>query len=110
MRRSGSIRNPALVSRGNVFSTKGDVERAIAGYNAAIGLNPKFSFCFVRGRSYLFADSVEKALADFSQAALSGRGSEKLSLEPCHQFDMRGVAELVDRRYAFDGIDRKSVV
>ena len=27
-----------------------------------------------------------------------------LSLEPRHQLDMRGVAELVDRRHAFDAI------
>jgi hypothetical protein len=56
-----------LVGQGDVFGYRH--------YNEAIQINPKSPLaCFARGRSYLFAGSVEKALADFSQAALSRRG------------------------------------
>ena len=42
----------------------------MADYNEAIRLNPKSSLAyFARGRSYLSAGLVEKALADFNQAS-----------------------------------------
>ena len=43
----------------------------------------------------------------------TGNVTVNLLPEPRHQFDMRSMAKLVDRRHAFDGvaaIDRKSVV
>ena len=57
----------AFVGRGGVLSSKGDYDRAITDYTEAVRLNPKSSMAyFARARSYLFAGSAAKALADLN--------------------------------------------
>ncbi|WP_445493362.1 tetratricopeptide repeat protein [Rhodopseudomonas sp. RCAM05734] len=60
----------AFVVRGIAYSQKGDNDRAISDYSAAIRLDPKSSLGYIgRGRSHLFAGSAAKAEADFAEAS-----------------------------------------
>jgi lipoprotein NlpI len=68
-------------NRAAAYHDKGDNDRAIADYNEAIRLDSKSSLAyFVRGRSYLFARSVEKALTDFNQARAQAPENAYLAL------------------------------
>jgi tetratricopeptide (TPR) repeat protein len=61
---------PAYNNRGEAYRAKGDTDRAIADYNQAMTLDPKYlNAYFNRGRLNLFAGALPKALADFNQAS-----------------------------------------
>jgi lipoprotein NlpI len=68
-------------NRAAAYHEQGDNDRAIADYTEAIRLDPESSVAhFARGLSYLFAGSVEKALADLDQASVHAPENAYLAL------------------------------
>ena len=75
----------ARYNRGIVYRKRGDVDRAIADFNEAIQLDPKFVYAYYeRGNSYKVKGDFERAAADFNEAirldpkfasAYNGRGN-----------------------------------
>ena len=59
----------AYNSRGILWKRKGDYDRAIADYTAAIELNRNYLFAYYnRGNSYLEKQNFDRAIADFAAA------------------------------------------
>ena len=59
----------AFVGRGLGYSRKGDYDRAIADYNQAINLDPRYALAYNnRGHAYLAKGDKDRAIADFNQA------------------------------------------
>jgi tetratricopeptide (TPR) repeat protein len=60
----------AYYNRGIAYQSKSDYDRAIAEFDQAIAINPKYSApYFSRGRLNLFIGALPKALADLNQAS-----------------------------------------
>lgn len=58
-----------LYNRGNGHRLKGNVDRAIADYNAAIALDPKYAHAYNnRGGAYMAKGDLDRAMADLNQA------------------------------------------
>ena len=86
--RSMPNRPSPCFNRGRVYFSKGEVERAIQDYGAAIDIGPKHASAFEsRGFAYLSQGQIDKAIADYDAAlqldakratALYGRGTAKL--------------------------------
>jgi tetratricopeptide (TPR) repeat protein len=58
-----------LTNRGDSYQFKGEVDRAIADYDAAIKLNPKFASAYNnRGAAFRKQDQLERAIADYELA------------------------------------------
>ena len=56
-------------NRGLAYSNKWDDDRAIADYNEALRLDPKFTFAYNnRGRTYWAKGDNDRAIADFNEA------------------------------------------
>jgi lipoprotein NlpI len=86
-----AIENPAgdlawaFNNRGNAYRAKGDFDRALADYNQAISLDPRYEFAYNgRGNVYSYKGDLDRALADYNQAitldpkdalAYNGRGN-----------------------------------
>ena len=71
MRRSGSIPSDAIAfnNRGIAYHDKGDNDRAIADYDEAIRLDPKFARAFInRGNAYRDKGDNDRAIADYNEA------------------------------------------
>jgi len=59
----------AYTGRGIAYESKGEVERAIADYNKAIALDPKFAKAYTnRGVAYRKKGESDRAIADFTKA------------------------------------------
>jgi tetratricopeptide (TPR) repeat protein len=59
----------AFKIRGDVYKTKGALDRAIADYDAAIRLSPTFAHAFYgRGVAYRMRGDRDRAVADFREA------------------------------------------
>ena len=59
----------AYISRGGVYSAKGDYDRAIADYNQAIQINPEADLAYHnRGLAYSDKGDYDRAIADYNQA------------------------------------------
>jgi len=62
-------RGRAYNSRGNLWQRKGEYDRAIADYTAAISINPKYSRAYIgRGVAYVEKHDYDRALADYNTA------------------------------------------
>jgi tetratricopeptide (TPR) repeat protein len=76
----------SLNNRGNAYAAKGDLDRAIADYNQAISLDPKYPKAY-HGRAILYKNrgDLDRAVADYSQA---------IALDPKYSiaYNNRGVA------------------
>ena len=69
--RCGSIRRirRAYNNRGNIWFHRGDFDRAIADYNQAIQLDPKYGVAYTnRGSALGSKGNFDRAIADFDQA------------------------------------------
>ena len=56
-------------ARGNSYREKGNIDRAIADYNEAIRLDPRFSFVYHdRGIAYRMKGDRDHAISDFREA------------------------------------------
>ena len=56
--------------RGNAYRQKGDWDRAIAEYNRAIEVNPKYGEAYMnRGIIYYYKGDLDRALEDYNRAA-----------------------------------------
>ena len=59
----------AYTGRGIAYESKGEVERAIADYNKAIALDPKFAKAYTnRGIAYKNKGEFDRAIADYNKA------------------------------------------
>jgi TonB family protein len=59
----------AFYNRGKAYKDKGELDRAIADYNDALRLNPKFALAFAgRGTANLAKDDEDGAIADLDRA------------------------------------------
>ena len=66
---SDEDRAAAFYNRANSYGNKGDHNRTIKDYNAAIRLRPDFAGAFNnRGLTYLDKGDYDRAIADFSEA------------------------------------------
>jgi tetratricopeptide (TPR) repeat protein len=76
-------RNQAInyLNRGWASNGKGDYDRAIADYNQAIGIYPKYALAYNnRGLAYYSKGDFDRAIADFSEA---------ISIEPLPKSEAR---------------------
>jgi tetratricopeptide (TPR) repeat protein len=61
---------PAYVNRGLAYQQSGDLEKALADYDKAIELYPKFAFAYYsRGKVYEALGQVDMAVADYKKCA-----------------------------------------
>ncbi|MBR1277592.1 tetratricopeptide repeat protein [Bradyrhizobium sp. AUGA SZCCT0283] len=59
----------AYYNRGNAYSNKGDTDRAIADYTAAIRLDPTYANAYYnRGNAYSNKGDTDRAIADYTEA------------------------------------------
>jgi tetratricopeptide (TPR) repeat protein len=76
----------AYNSRGNLWQWKGEYDRAIADYTAAISINPKYSRAYIgRGVAYAEKHDYDRALADYNIAI-------QLDSKDAVAYNNRGVA------------------
>ncbi|MGH6846955.1 MAG: tetratricopeptide repeat protein [Methylocella sp.] len=62
-------RSGAYTDRGNAYNDKGDKDHAIADYNKAIRLDPKYAFAYYnRGIAYNANGDHDRAIADYDDA------------------------------------------
>jgi tetratricopeptide (TPR) repeat protein len=81
-------------SRGVAWYEKGDFDRAIADFSAAVELNPKYADGFYnRGIAWSAKGDLARAIADFSAA---------IRIEPRHARAFNNRGDLLDRTGAFD--------
>ena len=76
-------------NRGSAYQSKGDNDRAIADYNEAIRLDPKYAFAYNnRGNAYRAKGDNDRAIADYNEA---------IRLEPKYMtaYFNRGLANLL---------------
>jgi len=74
----------AFSNRGGAYQAKGELDRAIADYNQAIEIDPKFALAYIgRGDAYKDRGELDRAIADYNRAleldpkdadAYAGRG------------------------------------
>ena len=70
----------AYYNRGAAFQTKGDVDRAITDYDAAIGLKPDYAAAYEnRARAYVAKGDYTRAVADVTKA---GELTPKVAVRP----------------------------
>ena len=70
----------AYYNRGAAFQTKGDVDRAITDYDAAIGLKPDYAAAYEnRARAYVAKGDYTRAVADVTKA---GELAPKVAVRP----------------------------
>ncbi len=83
----------AYHGRGRALSTRGDHDRALADFNAALRLDPAYALAYVeRGGEWLQRGEVDKAFADFKEALrLRPKGIDELFI-----FVERRAAELAN--------------
>ena len=59
----------AYTERGVTYYNKGDIDKAIEDYNAAIALDPGFAEAYThRGQSYHDRGEIDKAITDYNKA------------------------------------------
>jgi tetratricopeptide (TPR) repeat protein len=70
----------ALYNRGAAFQSKGDVDKAITDYDAAIGLKPDYAAAYEnRARAYVAKGDYTRAVADVTKA---GELAPKVAVKP----------------------------
>ena len=70
----------AFNNRGTAYAKKGDLDHAIADYDAALRIDPKLTDAYGnRGLALVKAGQFARAIADFNQA-LAGNPKDALSL------------------------------
>jgi tetratricopeptide (TPR) repeat protein len=70
----------AYFNRGAAFQTKGDVDRAITDFDAAIGLKPDYAAAYEnRARAYVAKGDYTRAVADVTKA---GELTPKVAVRP----------------------------
>ena len=81
-------------SRGVAYDIKGDTDRAIADFDAAIRLKPEFADAYInRGLAWIEKRDYERAIADFTEATILNTENAFLAFD-----DRAGARE--DRRVA----------
>ena len=91
---TGRALSIAYCNRGRVFALKGDVEKAMADYDRAIRLDPKFAIAYNnRGDALMTRGDIDKAIADFSTAI-------KHDPQNVHAYGNRGWAHQRKRDFA----------
>ena len=79
--------------RGNAYGKKKEYDRAIADYNQALQLNPKYAKAFNnRALAYSYKNEYDRAIADFNQAL-------KLNPENAKAFNNRGLGYYYKNEY-----------
>jgi tetratricopeptide (TPR) repeat protein len=76
----------AYTNRGAAYLAKGELDRAIADYNHAIELDPKFAIAYNgRGSAYKDRGDLDRAIADYNRA---------IELDPKYAdaYNSRGIA------------------
>ncbi len=85
----------AYAFRGNIFDSKGHLEKAIADYNEAIRLNPNYADAYSkRSQAYLLLDEHQRAADDASEAI---------------RLDPRLPLAYINRAYAYAALGRDGV-
>jgi tetratricopeptide (TPR) repeat protein len=75
----------AYLNRGNAYTGKGQYDQALADYNKAVEINPKFAPSYSnRGRLYFLKKEYDKAWDDVHEAQVLG-----YKLEPKFLNDLR---------------------
>jgi tetratricopeptide (TPR) repeat protein len=65
---TGGDLTPMYIYRGRAYQAKGDYDKAMADYNEAILLKPRFPEAyFYRGNAYGLIHEYDKAIADYNQ-------------------------------------------
>jgi tetratricopeptide (TPR) repeat protein len=85
-RESMEWRSYAYYNLGLAYQKKGEVDRAIADYNKAIKLDPKYAGAYLnRGAAYYRKGEVDRAIADYNKAI-------KLDPNDANAYNNRGAA------------------
>jgi tetratricopeptide (TPR) repeat protein len=96
-RHRGSDLAGVYLNRGLAYQTKGDLDRAIADFNQAIQLDPKFAAAYNnRGVAYEAKGDLDRAMADVSQAI-------QLDPKDAAAYNNRGRAYKANREFAVAG-------
>ncbi|WP_245258662.1 tetratricopeptide repeat protein [Methylopila sp. M107] len=58
-----------FLKRGSAYGKKGELDRAVADYDSAISINPKYAVAFTnRGNTYAQKGDLDRAVADYDRA------------------------------------------